>query len=121
METVKTLPDAGLPYRVEFTPNGKYALVANPVAGTLDVFDAAKQELVKRIDATKGSVSFAAEGGAPAIGGITPHPDSRYVSCTEINAAAVALIDLDKGEVVGKYEASISPDGIAYSKIEVKG
>lgn len=118
MQSVKTLPAPGLPYRVAFTPNGKYALVANPVAGSLDVFDAATLEIAKKIDAAKGAVAFDAEGGPPAIGGLAVHPNGRYVFCTVINAAAVALVDLEKGEVVAKYEAATSPDGIAYSPIQ---
>lgn len=121
MTVKETIPDPGLPYRVAFTPNGRYALVANPVAGSLDVFDSAKRTLAKKIDAAKSKVEFAAQGGPPAIGGIAVHPGGKFVFCTAINAEAVALIDLDKGEVVAKYEAGVSPDGVAFSPVETTG
>lgn len=118
MKATGTASAPGLPYRVAFSPNGKWALIANPGLGTLDVFDAAKREKINGIDASKGKVTFDALGGPPAIGGLAVHPGGRYVFCTVINAAAVAVVDLEKGEVVAKYEAATSPDGIAYSRVE---
>jgi len=121
MKSTRTVPAPGLPYRAAFSADGKRALIPNPVAGALMVVPIDKPEDAKNIEMAKGKVTFpVAQGPSPAPGGISVHPGGKYVFLTIINAASVAVVDLDKGEVVARVETGISPDGIAYSPVEVK-
>ena len=56
LKKVKDIPSQGLPYRVAFTPSGKYALVPHPVGGELVIFDAAKMDVSKRVNFSAGPV-----------------------------------------------------------------
>ncbi len=121
-ETVKTIDTEGRPYRAQFTVDGKRVLIPTPVSGTLTVFDAAKMEVVKKISMNGGSEKFRSEqsGENPGAVGVTVHPNGKYAYAAVQWAFAVAVIDLQKLEVVGKLEAGMSPDGVAVSKIEIK-
>ena len=46
---MKRIPSPGFPYRVQFTPDGKLALIPHAQASSLVVADVAKQEIVKSI------------------------------------------------------------------------
>jgi YVTN family beta-propeller protein len=47
LEVTKRIPSPGFPYRVQFTPDGKLALIPHANASSLVVADVAKQEIVK--------------------------------------------------------------------------
>lgn len=118
MKTVETIPTPGMPYRVCFTPDGSKVLVPCPMAGELAVFDAKSRKLVKRIAMNGGSEKFENGTERPGPVGVTVHPHGRYAYCAVQMAYAVAVIDLEKLEVVGKIPAGKSPDGVAVSLVE---
>lgn len=117
MKTIATIPTEGLPYRVCFTPDGKRVLVPCPMAGELAVFDAASRKLIKRISMNGGAEKFENGTAKPGPVGVTVHPDGKYAYCAVQMAYAVAIIDLEKLEVVGRIPVGKSPDGVAVSTI----
>lgn len=117
LKAVETIPCEGLPYRIVFTPDGSKVLVPCPVAGELAVFDAKTRKLLKRISMNGGSEKFTGAAEKPGPVGVGVHPDSKFAYCSVQMGYAVAIVDLEKLEVVGKIEAGKSPDGLAISKI----
>ena len=86
--------------RLKFTPDGRHVLVTPGSA--LVVLDAATRKEVKRLPNVHGS------------GGIQMQPDGKraYVACGQ--DGMVAVIDLEKLELVGHVEVS-GPDGLAWA------
>jgi len=111
LEVVKVLPSEGFPYRVEFTPNGKYALVPHAVSGTLMVGDVKTQTVIKHIPLGMTKVS------KPSTAGVFPHPDNIHAFVTVRNDNSVLVINLESGETLGRVPVQSSPDGVAYSPI----
>jgi DNA-binding beta-propeller fold protein YncE len=112
LELVKTLKSPGFPYRVEFTPNGKYALVPHARSGSLMVGDVAAQEVVRYIPL---SLTRVAE---PSTAGVFPHPDNIHAFVTVRNDNSMLVVNLETGETLARVEAQSSPDGVAYSPVQ---
>lgn len=111
LEVVKTLKSPGFPYRVEFTPNGKYALVPHATSGSLMVGDVAGQKVLRYIPLGLTRVS------KPSTAGVFPHPDNRHAFVTVRNDNSMLVVDLKTGETLARVEVQSSPDGVAYSPV----
>jgi DNA-binding beta-propeller fold protein YncE len=111
LEVVKTLKSPGFPYRVEFTPNGKYALVPHATSGSLMVGDVAAQEVLKYIPLGLTHVS------EPSTAGVFPHPDNIHAFVTVRNDNSMLVVNLETGETLARVEVQSSPDGVAYSSV----
>jgi YVTN family beta-propeller protein len=109
---VKRIPSKGFPYRVQFTPDGKFALIPHAQASSLVVADVAKQEIVKSI---KLGLTKVAE---PSTAGVFPHPDNRHAFVTVRNDNSMLVIDLVTGETLARVEVQNSPDGVTYSRVQ---
>jgi YVTN family beta-propeller protein len=98
-----TLDAQGLPYRVGVTPNGKIALVTNPSANIVRLFDvAAKKELA----------AIAMPAGSQPVGiAVSADGATAYISCQGNNT--VQIIDVARRQLVGSMPAGAKPDGIA--------
>ena len=103
-----------LPFRVKFSPDGKYALIPNAVSGDISVFDAKTKELV-RLVSIKGVELEGTPIQDPGPVGLIADDKSKflYVNCIQINR--VAVIDLNSFEVVDFFKTGNVPDGMAYS------
>jgi DNA-binding beta-propeller fold protein YncE len=112
LQIVKTLDSPGFPYRVEFTPNGKYALVPHAVSGTLMVGDVAGKSVIRHIPLDMTKVDN------PSTAGVIPHPDNIHAFVTVRNDNSMLVLNLETGETLGRVEVQSSPDGIAYSPIQ---
>lgn len=112
LEIVKTLDAPGFPYRVEYTPNGKYALVPLATAGSLLVGDVAKQAVVRTIPLGMTRVFD------PSTAGVFPHPDNVHAFVTVRNDNSMLVLNLETGETLGRVEVQSSPDGVAYSPVQ---
>lgn len=122
MKAVKSAPAAGVPYRAAFSPDGKRVYVPNPQAGLLHVFDVANLDAAKTIELGKGKAQFKLDGSPHPMGaGIFVHPSGKHAFVTVLNAACVAIVDLEKGEAVATVPADVSPDGVAWTPVETKG
>jgi len=115
LEVAKTVKSAGFPYRVQFTPNGKSALIPHATSGELVVFDVARQEETKRIKLGGTGIKLGVESGSPA--GVFAHPDNRHAFVTVRNDNSVVVLDLHTGATLGRVAVQTSPDGVAYSPV----
>lgn len=111
LQLVKTLESPGFPYRVEFTPNGKYVLVPHAKSGTLMVGDVADQSIIRHIPLGLTRVD------EPSTAGVFPHPDNVHAFVTVRNDNSMLVINLETGETLARVETQLSPDGVSYSPI----
>jgi YVTN family beta-propeller protein len=112
LEVTKRISSPGFPYRVQFTPDGKLALLPHAKASSLVVADVASQTIVKSI---KLGLAKVAE---PSTAGVFPHPDNRHAFVTVRNDNSMLVLDLTTGETLGRVEVQNSPDGVTYSSIQ---
>ncbi len=112
LEVVKHLASPGFPYRVQFTPDGKFALIPHAEASSLVIADTERQSLVKSI---KLGLTKVAD---PSTAGVFPHPDNRHAFVTVRNDDSVLVLDLVSGETLGRVEVQESPDGVTYSPVQ---
>ncbi|MGV3618708.1 MAG: cytochrome D1 domain-containing protein [Fimbriimonas sp.] len=122
MKVTKTAPAEGAPYRAAFSPDGKFVYVPNPAKGVLHVYEVAKMDAGKTIELGKGKAEVKLLGGPPhPMGtGIFIHPKGKYAFMSVLNGNCVAIVDLESRETVGTVPADASPDGVAWSPVEVK-
>jgi len=109
MEVVRTLDSPGFPYRVEFTQNGRYALVPHARSGTLMVGDVAGQSVVRHIPLELTRVE------EPSTAGVFPHPDNVHAFVTLRNDNSMLVLNLETGKTLARVEVQESPDGVAWS------
>jgi len=112
LELVKTLASPGFPYRVEFTPNGRYALVPHATSGTLMVGDVAGQRVIRHIPLGLTEVA------EPSTAGVFPHPDNVHAFVTVRNDDSMLVLNLETGETLARVEVQSSPDGVAWSPVQ---
>ncbi len=105
-KVIKKIESKGFPYRVQFTPNGKWALIPHATSGELVVCDVKSMEVVRRI-----KINLPVADPSPA--GVWPYADSNYALVTVRNANVVALVDLRNGDIVGAVKVQNSPDGVS--------
>lgn len=108
-KVVKKLDSKGFPYRVQFTPNGKWALIPHAMSGELVVCDVEKMEITRRIKV--GGAKVTVPNPSPA--GVWAHADNQHALVTIRNDNSVVLVDLNTGETLTRIEVQKSPDGVA--------
>lgn len=108
-KVVKKLDSKGFPYRVQFTPNGKWALIPYAMSGELVVCDVEKMEITRRIKV--GGAKVTVPNPSPA--GVWAHADNQHALVTIRNDNSVVLVDLNTGETLTRIEVQKSPDGVA--------
>lgn len=125
LEVLASLPSADFPIRAEGTPDGKRVLVSNAESGDLSVFTTADRKLERRVplatEAKKDQEGrlMANEGSSLPIG-IEIAPDGRRAYVAHANADAISIVDLESWKKVGSLTAGREPDGMGYSKLDVK-
>jgi YVTN family beta-propeller protein len=112
LERVNTLESAGFPYRVEFTPDGRHALVPHARSGTLMVGDVANQVVLRHIPLGRAQVD------QPSTAGVYPHPDNVHAFVTVRNDNAMLVLNIETGENLARVEVQKSPDGVAWSPLQ---
>ena len=112
LEVTKRIPSPGFPYRVQFTPNGTFALIPHAQASSLVIADVAKQALVKSIPLGMTKVE------KPSTAGVFPHPDNRHAFVTVRNDNSMLVLDLVSGTTLARVEVQNSPDGVTYSPVQ---
>jgi YVTN family beta-propeller protein len=112
LEVTRRISSPGFPYRVQFTPDGKLALVPHAQASSLVVADVASQTIVKSIKLALTKVP------EPSAAGVFPHPDNRHAFVTVRNDNSMLVLDLTSGETLGRVEVQNSPDGVTYSPVQ---
>jgi YVTN family beta-propeller protein len=112
LEVAKRISSPGFPYRVQFTPDGKLALIPHAQASSLVVADVASQTILRSI---KLGLTKVAE---PSTAGVFPHPDNRHAFVTVRNDNSMLVLDLTTGATLARVEVQNSPDGVTYSPIQ---
>jgi YVTN family beta-propeller protein len=112
LEVTKRIPSPGFPYRVQFTPDGKFALIPHAQASALVVGDVASQSIVKSIKLGLTKVPD------PSTAGVFPHPDNRHAFVTVRNDDSLLVLDLVTGETLARVPVQSSPDGVTYSPVQ---
>lgn len=110
-KVVKKIDSKGFPYRVQFTRNGKWALIPHAMSGELVVCDVAKMEVARRIKVGAIGVKIAVPNPSPA--GVWPYADSNFALVTVRNDNSVVVVDLNTGETLSRIEVQKSPDGVS--------
>lgn len=120
LETLGSAASKAFPIRARVTPDGRRVLVSNARSGDVAVFDVATLQELKRIPMaetageTEGRLFGGQFGSSPVPVGIVVHPNGRRAYVANTNADVVSVIDLEKGEVVGRLRAGKEPDGMAF-------
>ena len=109
---VKTLESPGFPYRVEFTPNGRYALIPHATSGALVIGDVTGQHIIRHIPLGLTDVT------EPSTAGVFPHPDNVHAFVTVRNDDLMLVVNLETGQTLARVEVQSSPDGVAWSPVQ---
>ena len=114
-ETLARLPAIRFPIRVEATPDGSRVLVTNVVGNALQVFDARTREQlgVVSLDVDDGQTAAGQRTAAPI--GTLPAPDGRHVFVALNATGQVAVVDLERLEVVRYLDVGPGPDGLGFA------
>lgn len=112
MKVRKTVPCAAFPLRVKFLPGGKQVLVSATMSGELVLLDRAEGREVKRLRLAE---SATAENPVPV--GILVHPSGKLAYVALAQAGRVAVLDLEKSEMVGEIAVGGHPDGLGWSPL----
>ncbi len=96
----------GWPYRMFLTPDVAQLIVPDLRGEVLRFFDGETYEEL-------GYIAF--PGGGPQ--GLTLHEDGRHLFLSLAAADRIAIVDIERREVVGELPAGDSPDGIGYSPV----
>lgn len=110
-EVVKRLRSPGFPYRVQFTPDGTYALIPHANASSLVLGDVASQTVARSIPLGLTKVD------SPSTAGVFAHPDNRHAFVTVRNDNSVLVLDLERGTTLARVEVQASPDGVTWSPV----
>jgi len=89
--------------RLKFTPDGRLVLVTTHTGTDLVVFDAHTRQVIKRVPIE--------QHGASGIA-IEPNGKRAFIACPRDHY--VAVVDLDKLEMIAKIDAGREPDGLAW-------
>lgn len=109
LEVTRRLESPGFPYRVQFTADGRRALVPHARAGSLVVCDVAGQRIERSIPLGLTRVS------EPSTAGVFPHPSGRFAFVTVRNDSSMLVLDLEAGTTLARVQVQESPDGVTWS------
>lgn len=122
-------PGAATPRGIGISADGKYLVTANRGDGSLSIIDRAAGTLIKKVPIgenpefvrTRGNQAFVSfepesEAGPPPKPG-TPEALAleKERESRETEPAQIAVVDLDKGEVVRQITGGIETEGIEFS------
>jgi YVTN family beta-propeller protein len=117
-QPVDTLRGFGLPYRLAIAPDGRRAVITDPVRAQVRIFDVATRRELTSLDIPADSVLSTAEvPGSPSPEGVAISRDGRWAFVTLQGRNRVITIDLDSTRIVGWAPTGTWSDGIGYSPV----
>ncbi len=114
LAVLATLPSAGFPIRVVFTPDGRQALVTNATAATLAVFDVARRAPVTTVDLAIDDAEprDTMLGTGPLPIGAIVHPRAPRAFVAISGADRIAVVDTARWRVVAHWATGREPDAL---------
>ncbi len=121
-ETVATLSGFSFPYRIGISRTGRVAVVNDPTANKIWLFDVGSRRELAQIDLSKVDGIKAPAGGPPGQAGAGPEgvtfdPIADFAYVTLHGTNQVLAVDLQQYKVVGFGPVGAGPDGIAFSPL----
>jgi YVTN family beta-propeller protein len=128
LKVLGSLASASFPIRAKATPDGRHVLVSNARSGDVSVFSVADRSLARRVPlpvqaAADKEGRLMAEGpfGNSSLPiGILAEPGGRRAFVAHANGDTISVVDLTEWKRVGSLTAGKEPDGMGYSKLDVK-
>lgn len=118
-KVIATMDSPTLPFRVKFTPDGRYALIPNAVSGDVSIFDVQSKSLKKLVSIVGVEWQGSTIADPAPVGLITDDKgEYLYVNCLQISK--VAAINLKTFEIEAFFNTGNVPDGIAFSPLTFK-
>lgn len=119
---VDTLRGFGFPYRIGISRTGRIAVVNDPTANRISLFDAVTNRELAQLDLATEKGVKPVSGGQPGQSGAGPEgvtfdPIADYAYVTLNGSNQVVAVDLAARKIVGFGDTGASPDGIAFSPI----
>ena len=121
-----TIGSAAFPIRAKVTPDGRSVLVSNAKSGDLSVLSVAEKKLERRVSLPvqaaedKDGRLMGQFGDSSVPIGIVIAPDGKRAYVAHANGDAISIVDLTEWKRVGNLTAGKEPDGMGYSKVDVK-
>ena len=113
-----TLRGFGMPYRIAVSPDGRLAVISDPVKGEVRIVSVADRKDRYTIAVPADSLVVTAEvPGSPSPEGVAISRDSRWAFVTLQGRNRVITIDLGRGAIVAYAPTGTWSDGIAYSPL----
>ena len=113
-----TLRGFGMPYRIGISPDGRIAVVSDPVKGEIRGISVADRKERFRIAVPADSLVATAEvPGSPSPEGVAISRDSRWAFVTLQGRNRVVTIDLARGAITAWAPTGTWSDGVAYSPV----
>ncbi len=97
------------PYRILLTRDERYAIMPDLGREVLRLFDVASKTEIGMMNLS---------GTRPQ--GVVLHPDDRTLFLSLAGSDEVLVVDIPDLEILGRYQTGSSPDGIAYSPLELR-
>ncbi|HVS00901.1 MAG TPA: hypothetical protein VMW27_30050, partial [Thermoanaerobaculia bacterium] len=125
LQVLGTLESPKFPIRAKATPDGRWMLVTNAQSGDMSVFSVADRKLVRRVPfevkvaETDGRLMGDFAGSSVPIG-VLIDPEGRRAYVAHANGDRISVVDLKTWKVTGSLTAGKEPDGMGYSKLDVK-
>ena len=117
---VDTLRGFGLPYRIAVTPDGRLAVVTDPVRAEVRVVGVADRRTRFTIAVPADSLVATAEvPGSPSPEGVALSRDGRWAFVTLQGRNRVATIDLARGVITAYAPTGTWSDGVGFSPLQV--
>jgi YVTN family beta-propeller protein len=115
---VDTLRGFGLPYRMAVTPDGKTAVITDPVNGDVRLVPTANRRAMRSVAMPRDSLLATAEvPGSPSPEGIALSRDSRWAFVTLQGRNRVVTIDLARGVITASAPTGTWSDGVGFSPV----
>lgn len=127
LKAIATIESKAFPIRVKVTPDGKWALVSNAKSGDLSLLSVAGQKVERRIALPAAAVGrddikriFPDFGESSVPVGVLIEPGGQRAFVAHANGDVISVVDLKTFERTATWTAGKEPDGMGYSKLEVK-
>jgi len=115
-QPVDTLSGFGMPYRIAVTPDGRTAVVTDPVKAEVRIVDAKTREQRFLLSIPPDSLVATAEvPGSASPEGVTVSRDSRWAFVTLQGRNRVIAVDLSDGRIAWTGITGTWSDGVGYS------